>query len=87
MNDKRPSGYEEAKAAERRMAQELHRTNRQRAWARLIGQLIVLVLVPLPFAWVWGHAVTPIFGLPPITYLQAFGLLLLAYWAAWFTKQ
>ena len=44
----------------------------------IIVIVIVALLVGLPVMWLWNWLMPVIFGLPTITYLQAYGLMLLS---------
>jgi hypothetical protein len=44
----------------------------------LLFVLVLLFLVPLVFGWLWNMTCPDVFGLPKITYWQAFRLLILA---------
>ena len=50
-----------------------------KAWAIVIGTIIVIVLLlTLPTMWLWNWLMPVIFGLPEIGFWQAFGLLILS---------
>jgi hypothetical protein len=49
------------------------------AAAGLVLAAVLLLLIGVLVMWLWNWLMPGIFGLPPITYWQAWGLLLLAH--------